>query len=259
MVSSAFWKQHALGVRENQRPAQVKRRVIEYRKLARGALAQPAHHFHQRGRRLQRLPHLPRQVFGHQPRGLAFHHRQPRARPVVVLPPLLDELVEVVVLVRQGMREFVRQHRVLGLGRRGVGDEQLFLFVIVKGRGLFGQQFHRALGQVEIRGHQAEFLERELLGVDLFRLGHFLHPLLQKLGDLLFADEVAGHRMQQLHAGDDGQFLGDAVRLAAERLGPWVRLCRRNSGQKQRRGRQQRPSQQFKTQSIPSSGSMRTK
>ena len=124
---------------------------------------------------------------------MAFHHGQARGRPVIALTALLDKAAQVVVLVGQGVRKLMRQHGRLAVGGGGVGDEKLLAVVIVECGGLFGEQVHFVFGEIEILRDEAEFLEREFLGADLLGAGSLFHAFFQKLGDLLFVDEIARH------------------------------------------------------------------
>ena len=187
-------------------------------------VADAAHRGEQRGRILQRLAHLARQHLGHQPGGLAFHDGEAGGGAVVALAPLLDEAAEVVVLVGDGVGDFVGQHGLLRFGGGGIGDEELLLVVVVEGGGLFGEQVDGALGEVEIRRDEAEFLEREFFGAHFLGLGDFLDALIEELVDLVLADEIAGHGMVQGHAGDPGELLGQGLDLGAEFAGPIVWL-----------------------------------
>ena len=128
----------------------------------------------------------------------------------------------------------MRQHRLLGVGGRRLGDEELFLVVIVEGRGLFRKQVDGGLREVEIRRHEAEFLQRQLFGADLLGAGGVFHPLLQEGVDLLPGDVVARNRVVQRHPGNPGQIEDDAVGQSANLLG-----ARRLSGSRPRQEQEQ--------------------
>src|ERR1019366_4812419 len=129
-------EEHALGIRENQRLAQVERRLVEDRKLPRRAIGGAAHRGEQRRRILERFSHLARQQFAHQPGGLAFHDSEARGGAVIAVAARLDELGEIVVLIGDGVGDLVGKHRLLGFRGGGVGDEQLLFVVVVEGGGL---------------------------------------------------------------------------------------------------------------------------
>ncbi|PWU01590.1 MAG: hypothetical protein C5B51_22520 [Terriglobia bacterium] len=150
---------------------------------------------------------------------MSFHDGHARGGPVVALTALADVFPQIEILVGDGVRKFMREHRFLALRRSGFGDEEFLAVVIVKSGGLFREQIHRVFGQVVIRGDQPEFLQRQLLGAQLFRRGHFLDPFPEKVVDLFLGDEVAGNGMMELHAGDGGEFGSDLARLAAELRG----------------------------------------
>jgi len=72
---------------------------------------------------------------------------------------------------------------------------ELLLPVIVERRGLFGEQRERGLSQIEIRGHEPEFLQYQLLGPDLLgldfvldRLGHDARHFV--LGNVVVVDRA---------------------------------------------------------------------
>src|ERR1035441_7986688 len=134
-------EEHALGIREDQGQPEVKRRVIEDRILPRRAFGRAAHHGQQRGRILERLPHLLRQQFAHQPGGLAFHDGEAGVGSVIALAARLDEPGEIVVLVGDGMGHLVGEYGFLSLRGSGVGDEQLLSVVVVERKnGVMGKR-----------------------------------------------------------------------------------------------------------------------
>ncbi len=145
-IEDRILEEHALGVGKDERKPQVERGLVEDRELAGSRLVSAAHHGQQRRRILERLPHLARQNFGHQPGGLAFHDGEARGGPVIALAARLDELREIEVLVGDGVGDLVGEHGLLGFRGRSVGDEELLPVVVVEGGGLFGEQLDGVFG-----------------------------------------------------------------------------------------------------------------
>ena len=211
-------EQHAFRVRKNQRQPQIQRRAVENRKLPRPAVAQVAHHRHQRGESFNDCPLFCARNSDISQVACPSITASRAVAPSSLFRPWLDKFRQVEVLVGQRVRKLVGQHRLLRVRWGRFGDEQLLLVVIVEGRRLLGQKFHGVLRQVEILRRQAEFLERQFLGPDLLRLGNLLHPLVQEFVDFSLAMKSQGTGWLSSRPEICVNSLGDPVGLAAQRL-----------------------------------------
>ncbi|MEJ7607500.1 MAG: hypothetical protein WKF37_14850 [Bryobacteraceae bacterium] len=100
------------------------------------------------------------------------------------------------MLIGQRVREFMNhQHRLRGRVA-GFHQEKFFAPVVVKGRGLFGEQVNCTFHQLVIGGHESEAFQYKLLDADLIRLHFLLNALFQILSELLFSDRVVLYFLQ---------------------------------------------------------------
>ena len=93
------------------------------------------------------------------------------------------------MLVRQGVGQLVNQSdflEIFGCPRRQV---EFFRLIVIKRRGLFGQDVDVLFGQVEIFTDEAKHLESQLFGSDFLRRGLLFEPTFDQISNLLARDD----------------------------------------------------------------------
>ena len=114
------------------------------------------------------------------------------------------------VLVLQGVRQLVRQHRLLLVRRNPVEQVHRLGFGVVKSGHLFAQQAHELAMQIVVGRQQSELDQNRLRPLEPLGVLVLAHALLDVAGDRLARDELALHRMLD---GQSGIVTGEAQDL----------------------------------------------
>src|SRR6266851_3913778 len=222
----------AVAIRKSQRFFQKNRSILVLYRVGSSRAHLFVQHVHHLGRIGDRAVHRGKHVIEKRNHGLSLDHGLAGFAvfifryvggsevflDVEVFGATLEPLVEAEGLVLEGVRQFMRQHGTLQIGRHPVQQIYSFGFgIVIAGYLLFEQADEKCL-QIEIFRQQAEFLQHQLSAfqaLDVFVLGHVF---LQVGNNFLTAGQTA---LDPMLDGKRSVFAGkveDGVHVAEELL-----------------------------------------
>jgi hypothetical protein len=116
-------------------------------------------------RERSRLNHL----LDHSGSRVALHQRLPRVACIFIVAHGAQELLEVEILILEGMREFVCQNHLLHVRSDPAGDKHCLRTRIIKAGCLLGIERNEEIRQIEFRRDQAKSFQDGFLLMDLPR------------------------------------------------------------------------------------------